>query len=302
MKWDEIVAKWNDYDRMFVDYGLALNQVQLLSSLSEQVLENFPLNIPPDIILPVIAKQHEIVHDVMERRGMAPGFELGDDLMKKLAKVKFDDKMQRLYILYYNVYSLSRHYKNLPDFVFPDFQRIRLSQEIIMVYALTEGFISNSVRIACKLKPEIMKSDKEIKWKELLSYHNWNELMENLVEKFVYAICYGNLKDKIDNINDRFALELSLTADDIESLDEIDIIRNIIVHNDGKTTQRYIDFVGNNKLKIGDDLPLDNEHIEELLDNLTDLNYKVYAKISTKFFGQESKYLVPKPRQRERVR
>ena len=250
---------------------------------------------PIEIIGPVIAKRTKELQNEMERRNLKTIEEKEiDQWIDDFAKVELNEAQQKLYVRFYNVYYLSRYYKGLPQTKFPSFEKLRLAQDIVVKYALTEGFLSDSLYNVCKVKPEIIKCDKEITFKDALSYSGI-ELVEHITARFVFSICEGNLDNKIENVCKKLRLNLELTDIERKNISELVLIRNSIVHNSGKVTQEYRKSYGSSKMELSDEIPLEEKHIEDLSDTLIDITYRIFYLVTKKFFGQIDSNVVPPP-------
>lgn len=283
---------WDEYDNKFIDYLLTINQMVLLSSIAGELFDNFPENLPGDLFGPIFAKRSKLLRDEMDKRGInysEAEYDITyDEFYDELGEIQLSPKQEKWYNLYFSIYQTSRHFKKYPEYEYPEFVVINISLEITFVYALTEGFISESIRFALANKPDLI----EILIKD---YKKLNFADDDPLEQLVFVLGYGNLVNKIRRLNNKFGLAIRLSEREITELNEISIIRNSIVHNNSLVNQQYIDFYENSQLEIGVPIDFDRVRIEQLLDNMVDVSYKIYKSIAMKILGKNEELLLPEP-------
>ena len=137
MNFEGVLKNLDNYDHVFIDHIMEINKTNLLSAISELLFEDFPTRISPHIILPIIKKRHKILKNELDRRGMRyestdKEKNLQDEFFDKMPEIKLDDKMEKIYYQFFNIFFLSRHYKNKLLIDYPDFQRIITNKKIIV--------------------------------------------------------------------------------------------------------------------------------------------------------------------------
>ena len=119
--------------------------------------------------------------------------------------------------------------------------------------------------------------EKQVKIKLLLKHQlNLNTIIQAKIDKIIeqklrenYSIFFRK------SIHEQLGLKHSLTENEINSLIEFKLLRDLYAHGDGTVTQIYLDKVPNSKVNLGDKLNLTLELIIE--------SYTTVIKILNKF-------------------
>lgn len=284
--------KWDDYRQIYLNYELSVTQTRLISVISGEILREFPKNIPKDIGVPVFRKLKEIfetMSDYFERtRSQDKNASLEQNNENNADINNEKNKKNEVPFLIDEIFTLTTLIANrgirLKDI---DFQRILYSQELVMHHSNFEGILTDSMRTICYVCPDVMKRKRTIEWEEILSCGCWDELMDTLVEKFVRDMGWETLEKRLALFTDFLNLDIQFDENDITIIKEVELIRNLIVHNGGKVNQEYIALKNAKGLKIGDYIPLDADYLKLVSTTLNMVASEIYIEISKKYFGKE---------------
>lgn len=247
--------------------------------LSGIVFGDFPLNMPMEVMGPVLAKYYLVFEDEARQRGL-PTYLSGMEFqnLREMSNVELDERQEKLLFLYYGIQFESRFLLDLPVMEFPDFDGIRKVQEVITTYSYAEGFITDSVKMVLDLDEKYKDFDKQEK------------------EKLLFEMLFGNIETKITKINRKLNLKVILTDDQRAKLKRLNCVRNLMVHNNACASLQYIKLFEDKRTKLGEKIPLTDKMIEELLDSLGEVLYLLYRDISLKYLGRSEDELLPMPR------
>lgn len=151
---------------------------------------------------------------------------------------------------------------------------------IVNSLQIFEEYFSNILKILISIKPEAYFYDKTIKYSSLINKNIedlTNELINQEVDKLMYAV-----SKTIEKANQTHKLKLEKHQDIWDNYIEIDLRRNIIVHNEGRVNQQYL--VGlpekYNKPQEGTQLICDDIYVIKSIESLIKFAYLLYFLIS----------------------
>lgn len=151
---------------------------------------------------------------------------------------------------------------------------------IVNSLQIFEEYFSNILKILISIKPEAYFYDKTIKYSSLINKNIedlTNELINQEVDKLMYAV-----SETIEKANQTHKLKLEKHQDIWDNYIEIDLRRNIIVHNEGRVNQQYL--VGlpekYNKPQEGTQLICDDIYVIKSIESLIKFAYLLYFLIS----------------------
>jgi hypothetical protein len=276
---DMLDIEWGHYDREFISYIVRRKQIALLSSLSEIIYSDFPINMPKEVMTPVLAKYYLAFEDSAQQKNMPTYLsEVEFQRLREMADTELDERQERLLFLYYGIQFESRFFLDLPVMEFPDFDGMRKAQEVITTYSYAEGFITDSIKMILDLDEKYKDFDKQEK------------------EKLLFELLFGNIETKISKINRKLNLKITLSDKQRVKHKKLNCLRNLIVHNNACANLQYIKLFEDKRTKLGEKIPMTDKMIEELLDSLGEILYLLYREISLKYLGRAEDKLLPMPR------
>lgn len=271
--------KWDSFDNIYIDFAMEYSQQMLTYCLSRELLSNFPKNMPPNILGPIMAKRLEVLNNEMKRRGQKQESysKIDEEFIKDIASIDLTPEQHRIRCAFEGVYGLARFGKKIHEFEFPQFERILIHQNIIVICSFAEGFFANVIRYLCEVNQNPLTE-----WDNQKGKKNNGMTPSQKIDQFAFEMGQGNILKKINRIQKNFNVQFSLSKSVSEKISELFLIRNCIVHNAGLISQVYKDnSTINTDIIVGDEIELQDEIIEDLLDTLVDVIITVYRKIST---------------------
>lgn len=147
---------------------------------------------------------------------------------------------------------------------------------IINCLQIFEEYFSSILKILISQKPEAYFYDKNIKYSELIN-KNLDELTNELLNQEVDALMYG-VSETIEKVNQIHKLKLEKHQDIWDSYVELDLRRNIIVHNEGKVNQKYLSSLPKKhpQPQNGEILICDDIYVFASIENLIKFSYLLY--------------------------
>jgi hypothetical protein len=170
-----------------------------------------------------------------------------------------------------------------------DFERLVLSQELIMAFAHLDAFFSESIRAICRIKPDVLKTDKQVSWATALEFDNKQSLSEFLTETLAYELGWGSFEKRISSLKSKFGLDLQISSEILENLRQADLLRNLIAHNGGRVDQEYRQKSNKGNLLLGEPVPLDIEFVNNVSADAMELAGELYTQVSINFFAKTQK-------------
>jgi hypothetical protein len=267
-----------------------------MSIVLTQIFKDFPKNLPKDIKGPVFRKLEEIfdmfpsssnnrgrIDKNVRRKRESENMAGSSKKQSKSDDYVAGQATAEILMLMTNMLAID----GTIDFKKIDFQRLQLSQELVMHYSHFEGILADSLRTMCSVRPELMKRKKTVEMEEVLSCGSWDGVVNMLTEKFVRDIGWESLEKRIGIFDDLFNLKAQIDKEERRIIKEVDLIRNLIVHNAGKASQEYITLRRTKDLKVGDYIPLDSDYLQLVSSTLNVIASEIYIEISKEYFGKK---------------
>jgi hypothetical protein len=151
---------------------------------------------------------------------------------------------------------------------------------IVNCLQIFEEYFSNILKILISKKPEAYFYDKTIKYSSLINKNIedlTNELINQEVGKLMYAV-----SETIEKANQTHKLKLERHQDIWNAYIELDLRRNIIVHNEGKVNQQYLAGLPEKytKPQEGTQVTCDDIYVTQSIESLIKFAYLLYYLIS----------------------
>jgi len=295
MSWKNLIIK-------YTDFIILLDDIRVLSNLSFQIFHNYPKNIPRDIYEP-------ISKDLSFAKGLVNlHFDKSDKVGSKeeIDPTNFKPKSNLSAIFLESVSAkaiqMMETSKDVPTKKETKtvelrslFKKIILEQEFLSYYSIFEAFLSNLLTIIFKKYPKKLNpknlpenESREIRWNDILQFSNYDDLIDFMIEKYIYSFGYKSLYERLKSLKSKkFGFKLSLDKKMKSLLDEIDELRNCLIHNGGRVTNKALKKLNNPDLKAGDWIiitPKTNEDIYKYFKNIV---YILYIQTATKHFKKE---------------
>ena len=151
---------------------------------------------------------------------------------------------------------------------------------IVNCLQVFEEYFSSILKILISTKPDAYFYDKAIKYSVLIN-KNIEELTNELINQEVNALMYG-VSETIQKVNQIHKLKLEKYQDVWDEYIELDLRRNIIVHNEGKVNQQYLSNLPERYTKPLDGafLTCDDVYVVKSIETLVKFAYLLYYLIA----------------------
>ena len=300
---------WDDFDHLYIDFALQYTQQLLTLHISSGAFESFPRNLPPVLIVPILARRYKIFADEKIRRGTAPDPEFErfagmDAHFRMIAAEPLDEFQTRIAHLFESIYALSRWGKKLDYTEFPDFERVLLTQHVITVCSFAEGFYSNAVRYLAKRPPypftswQQQNGTRNSRHAKKQSRHDKKQTSAaELFDKYLFDMGRGIFNDKLIAFERAHGVALALSSKQKEEIRNLFLLRNHLVHNAGRGGElirsESTRWTG---VKNGDLLSFGLQEVKDMIDELIDVIAAIYTTCSLKLLGKTPLQLVFGPK------
>lgn len=187
-------------------------------------------------------------------------------------------------------YSLKLNKVNT-DYFLPSIGKLKLFQSSEAIKLAGEKALTGSIQVFEKYfeiilkhlimsKPDAYLHDKTITYAELINT-DIDQLKKELIEEKVSKMMHG-VKETISIINKIHKLNLEKYQDLWDCFIELDLHRNILVHNNGRVNETYLNSVPKkfNNVQVGDYIKCDKKCIETKLSNLIKFGYLIFYLVS----------------------
>lgn len=151
---------------------------------------------------------------------------------------------------------------------------------IVNCLQIFEEYFGKILKILISMKPEAYFYDKTIKYSSLIN-KNIEDLTNELINQEVDKLMHG-VSETIEKANQTHKLKLEKYQDVWDAYMELDLRRNIIVHNEGKANQQYLAGLPKKyeKPQDGSYLICDDIYVIKSIENLIKFSYLMYYLIS----------------------
>ena len=189
--------KWEDYHKIYWTYELSVNQTKILNFYGHKIFIEFPKGLPENIRDQWVSDQNLLLKMFAELLPYMDNKSIDDasenfDLNFEDTKLENPEIFMNQVAIYTSLMKLEMKFdKNV------NFQRLLYSQELVMMLAHLEAFLSDSLRAICRVRPEILKSNKQIEWSTLIDFGDWDKIKGHLIEDYTFDFGWKTFKDKI---------------------------------------------------------------------------------------------------------
>lgn len=266
------------------DFTIGISQTELVSLISDEILSDFPKNLPKDNKENIENFLTGICASILREEG----YEINDSqgIPIKAKEVKDSPLLYPTLKLFLSS-GAKREYKGIKF----DFSFFLLSQELVMLFSYLDAFLLNCLRAIAESDEKILKRDKKITWKEIITARSREEIVENIIEKYCYEFGWQNFRNKIDILKKEHRLEVSTPDDVIDSICEGEGLRHLVVHNGSRINR---DFLNKNPFyegEIGDQIIINKDYLNNLSGELLSLGGDIFISIAQKYYDAEEKDL-----------
>jgi len=266
---------FTDYKEIYENFVISLNQSMTVTRFARHYLDNFPNKLPSDTreaFERELSKIAQLTIDSLE--------ESGNEKVDLRLEFPSGDDLAPLVILAYTHMNFGISVEDI------NFDRITLSQRLIMIFAYMDAFLGDTIRIICRVEPSILKTNKKFTWETIINFRDYDAIFERMVDEFSYDFGWKNIFGKIEFLLERIGLEIPISEEDLRNLLIAENIRHAFIHNGGKVSQVLMDkFPGKFDSTVGDQIPIDEKYIRDLEEAVLNLGGSIFTSVCEKFYS-----------------
>ena len=278
--------EWKTYQETYRNFEFSVAQTMVVALMGKGVLKEWPTSIPERIREPLVSSL-----DQMSKLW-------GDRFDNKISKEEMDTEFDRILTeqdqledggaLFRFVLMMQWDRPMGSKMKDIDFTRILNSQALVMLFAHLDAFVGDTLRAICRVRPEVLKSERTIQWEEVVSSGTWDKLIDHLIEKYTYEFGLKPLRKRLEFFKERIGIEGSVKDESLALLEKAEEIRHIIMHNGGSVSQEYLKRTGRQDVGLGEIVPVNIEFLKEVRREVFAVGWAVFEATGKKFFGQET--------------
>jgi len=308
----ELRGIYNEYFEIFINYQISLSENIFQALLSTYFLDGFPDNVPEELKKAIEYNLENIEDIVSLYFAHVKGIDyklkntLIDDktkiylnLIKKNPPLILDIYTQAMMLfLRKGEYEFHKQkldgQKNIEfiemsskELFLVDFNSIIFSKCLVTSISQLESFISDTIKIIIKICPNVLKTEKKaINYEELFS-NSFEDLKIKVIEKYLYDFSFDSLVVQLEKLK-KFGIVIEYHKNSKELINIAEQVRHIVVHNNGRINQKFLDNIYNKstklKLKLGEKYQIDLAFIRDVNALIEFLMDEIYKLVKKKFF------------------
>lgn len=151
---------------------------------------------------------------------------------------------------------------------------------IVNCLQIFEEYFSSILRVLISMKPEAYFYNKTIKYSEMIN-KKIEDLKNEFINEEVAALMHG-VSETIGKVNQTHKLNLEKYQDIWDAYIELDLRRNLIVHNEGRVNKKYLAGLPKTypKPKDGTSLTCDDIYVTNSIETIIKFSYLLYYLIA----------------------
>lgn len=295
---------WETYKNYYHNFMIAINSTRLISYITAHTADDFPINLP-ELLVNEFQNGQAKLHEHLSKSGFEK-HPSGASIIRPDEIGSITGSQLWRYMMYSALArgGLGEDPKDAFKIDSELLTKFTYSQELVLLIAHLEHFLSESVRALLKARPERLKSSKTITWEEVVSASNLDDLINAMVDKFIYEEGMKPLASRIKwFIETHHVFEANeRIGETLHTLSIAEQIRHIIMHNGGKISSKFLkktkEISENYKqpipyenLCVDEEFPVHEFHPEGIFHAVRDIAGSICIGIAKKEFAVEEKYL-----------
>lgn len=281
---------WEEYRKVYNRYQVSVNQSRVLTVVAREVLKDFPRRLPSDLRKSFHAGLEGFIHALaafMAEQGIAVPEKISEIMESRGEHPDQYEVQLDFFIPAFRMVAAAGSLDASPEHAF-DFERLLYSQELVVHFAYLDAFMGDSLRAICQVRPEVLKSNRQVDWATILSCGGWSELLAHLCEKYIYEFGFLRFPKRLAFLREQLGLAIRCPDAAATFIEEAENVRDIVVHNAGRVSQEYMRRTGRNDVVIGQFVSLKDEYLDDLADASQVFARALFLSASTKFFNVDA--------------
>lgn len=276
----------DDYTKALDNYLAAVSYSRLLTMVVQYALKNYPRAYPPQLQRAVDDKLKQLTKELKKlEKHEDPGRKrvlghtlkalsrLFNDLMSSGA-VRILDPAERLHA----ERLIEKSHRPSLDPV-----RMILSQELAMLFAYLDVFMAETIRTMCRIRPDLMKTGKQIEWETVISCGDWQNLLRYLTDEYVAEFARKSIREQTQWLLKR---GVKFHSDEQTLIEEAENVRHIVIHNNGIVDREFLGRTRRTDLSDGTPFPLTPEYVEKVSEATTKFAEALFEAVFATFLNK----------------
>jgi len=292
---------WEDYRQSYCHFRLQVGLIEFLGQSITHQLRDFPKALPPQLLSRLAAFSRFAAHhvggpedeaaEVMKAWGSAARQIMRHQDLTYQDALVVGQGPERLSLDRATLaICVALAELKVPASVMR-FERFLWSQQVIMVFAHLEGFMAQSLRAVCCAEPErINLCKKHVDLDAIVEAGDLNELAI-VIDQCAYDMSRGPLLDRISYFQEKFGVVLDMPPNVDKALDTANEVRNVLVHNDGRISSKFVERSGRADLQVGQWMLLTDEYVQTVLLYASLMGEHLFKAVSGDYYGKKRKEL-----------
>jgi hypothetical protein len=272
--------EFNEYRQVYLNFELATSQTRLISLAAGETLQDFPKNLPEktqDILYHLITKFSNILGGIVDKNSEPRETDLANAAADNKANSDTPFFQPVLQIILANFYS-DREVMRI------NVDNLLYAQELIMLFAHLDAFMSDSIRTMCRKEPRLLYRDKKMSWKAILESGDWENVVEKMIEEYSYDFGWKSIKERVRFLQSEHGLFIETPPNELDDLDNAEKIRHIVIHNGSRVSQEYLERTKRTDVRIGEIIPISPDYLKSVNGKVRMLGSDLFISIAKKIF------------------
>jgi hypothetical protein len=266
--------QWDAFQRVHGAFEASLSQIAIVGAVAEASLHTFPKNLPTHLSTPMASTLRELAI-ALERAsvGLESGAIFATTTIEDLHPLAVE----------YMVLLINRQRGGGGSKI--DLSVVARWQELVMVIAAIEAFLSETVRAVCSKEPNVLRTrEKQISSEQVFAVGSYEALIAQIADKVVFAEGWGPLVKRLA-LPKIFGAAPAFDGALLRRLARADVTRNLIMHNGGVVNAAALAEVPELP-PVGTALVVPRSELDALHGDAKVATWEVFATVSEKFFAR----------------
>jgi hypothetical protein len=278
-----------EYHQRYLDFQTAIGQTRIVALGAAIALDDFPKGLPGNLptelknVLVDFAKALTEAVEAAAARGESVAVKPRLDALAAHHRPLGENAVRTIV-----TYWLSKSTSGLSNPPKPDFHPVIYAQELVMHLAHLDGFLADSLRAMCAVRPELLCRERKVSWEEVVKAGSYETLLRLLVEEYVYECGWRSVRDKISYLESAHGLIIPAEASLLANIDQAEAIRHLVVHNASRVSREYIKRSGKGDEQLGTLVSIQSDFAGKIAASVQTLAAAVFEAVTAKYLGGPS--------------
>ncbi len=228
---------WQLYKKRYHLFISSLSASEILTSVNSIMFKDFPDSLPPNIKKAVVFVLEQIILAAKNagvlNKSQVETFDKHSGKLEDSETISIYSDIIGPYLLLLTASEIAAKKRF-------NWEKLAISQQLIMIFTFFDAFFSDSIRSICKIKPEFLRRNKHISWRDVLEQGDFDKIQQQLIEVYVFELGWKDIEERLKTLEKEINLRLDIIEDDIKFLHYAEQIRNILVHSGGRVTPEFL--------------------------------------------------------------